>query len=330
MPFEVTHEIDSDYCVGLLDFETPDEYARYAASVIEYETASASSNAREVVFFGTRHPFDDATLLSADWLVAPLADGMPASGRRRRAAGRARSSVSGSASSLRAGATRDALLRRARRRRRDAIACSSLPATAWSGRTAIARQSSAQGALLCQDWPGFGSVAPAHYVSGADVPDGARVHGMITFHFACFGGGTPRRRPLSFRAGAGAAGDRAASRSSPRCRAGCWHIRAAARWPASRTSSARGALDHRHRPRVPQIRPFQRAIGQMLVGKPVGIAVQEFNDLSATLSVVLTGLLGKAFHGHTGRRTGACDHVDASQRRRPALSCSAIRPSPCG
>ena len=27
LPFEVTHEIDSDYCVGLLDFATPDEYA---------------------------------------------------------------------------------------------------------------------------------------------------------------------------------------------------------------------------------------------------------------------------------------------------------------
>ena len=47
----------------------------------------------------------------------------------------------------------------------------------------------------------------------------------------------------------------------------------------------------------PQIRAFQRAIAQLLTGKPVGVAVQEFNDLSATVSTVLTRVLGDAFHG---------------------------------
>ena len=74
MPFEVIREIDSDYCVGLLDLETPDDYARYVSSVIAYETAAVASG-HEVVFFGTRHPFDDATMLSADWLIGPLTDG---------------------------------------------------------------------------------------------------------------------------------------------------------------------------------------------------------------------------------------------------------------
>jgi hypothetical protein len=36
-----------------------------------------------------------------------------------------------------------------------------------------------------------------------------------------------------------------------------------------------------------------RAIAQLLVGKPAGVAVQEFNDLSATMSEVLAGLLGR-------------------------------------
>ena len=49
-----------------------------------------------------------------------------------------------------------------------------------------------QGALLCQDFPGFGSVLPSHFVAGADVTDTARVHGLVAFHFACYGGGTPR------------------------------------------------------------------------------------------------------------------------------------------
>src|SRR5262249_1471132 len=80
IPFEVTHEIDSDYCVGLLDADKPEDYARYANSLIEYEKATAIRNTREVVYFGTRHPFDDATRLSADLLVTPLAEGIPADG----------------------------------------------------------------------------------------------------------------------------------------------------------------------------------------------------------------------------------------------------------
>jgi hypothetical protein len=43
----------------------------------------------------------------------------------------------------------------------------------------------------------------------------------------------------------------------------------------------------------PQIRAFQRALATLLVGKPAGVAVQEFNDLSATLSEILARLLGE-------------------------------------
>ena len=47
-------------------------------SVIDYETGRNDRNKKEIVYFGTRHPFDDATILSADWLVTPLTDGLPA------------------------------------------------------------------------------------------------------------------------------------------------------------------------------------------------------------------------------------------------------------
>ena len=63
-----------------------------------------------------------------------------------------------------------------------------------------ANQLAAQGALLCQDWPGFGTMRPEHYLAAADVPDDAALGGMIVFIFACFGAGTPnldqfRRNP---------------------------------------------------------------------------------------------------------------------------------------
>jgi hypothetical protein len=54
-----------------------------------------------------------------------------------------------------------------------------------------AEQISSQGALLCQDWPGFGSVKAEHFLAAADIADDANVKGMIAFLFACFGAGTP-------------------------------------------------------------------------------------------------------------------------------------------
>src|SRR5262249_27378532 len=153
-----------------------------------------------------------------------------------------------------------------------------------------------QGALLCQDWPGFGGVGPAHYVTAADVPDTARVHGLIAFHFACYGAGTPQRDLYFFERGqqpppiAPSASLAALPRPLLAHPAGgalacIGHIERA--WGSSITGIAAS----------PQIRQFQNAIANMLVGKPVGIAVQEFNDMSATLSNVLSGLLGRAFQG---------------------------------
>ena len=46
-----------------------------------------------------------------------------------------------------------------------------------------------QGAILCQDWPGFGTAAPEHLFTADDLPSGPKLHGMIHFFFAWFLGG---------------------------------------------------------------------------------------------------------------------------------------------
>ncbi len=285
LPFEVTHEIDSDYSVGLLHFDSPDHYARYAESVVDYETANGVGSTKEILFFGTRHPFDDATILSADWLVGPLADGTaldpavaPQLGFRQR-------KLSGPE------ATRQALLRELEGTGpRPSLIFTATHGMVWP--SGDPHQLAAQGALLCQDFPGFGSVAPAHFVAAADVPDTAKVHGLIGFHFACYGGGTPHEDLYHFELGGAppviapdpfiaALPQRLLAHPQGGALACIAHIERA--WGASITGVASS----------PQIRTFQRALAQLLVGKPVGVAVQEFNDLSATMSEVLANLLGR-------------------------------------
>ena len=63
------------------------------------------------------------------------------------------------------------------------------------------QQREKQGAILCQDWPGFGTVAPEHLFTAADVPADAKVHGLIHFLFACYGGGCPEDDNFGLAAG---------------------------------------------------------------------------------------------------------------------------------
>ena len=61
------------------------------------------------------------------------------------------------------------------------------------------RQRAHQGALICQEWPGpqaTGPVPESQYFSADDVPAGADLTGLVAFHFACFGAGTPDPRRL--------------------------------------------------------------------------------------------------------------------------------------
>ena len=78
IPFDFGQHLDVEYAVGRLHFDKAEDYSTYAQSLIDYETGDLVPNAKEVAFFAPRHEFDRATQLSADLLVNPLADGIPA------------------------------------------------------------------------------------------------------------------------------------------------------------------------------------------------------------------------------------------------------------
>lgn len=185
IPFRFQYELGLNYSVGRIQFDSVDECARYASSVVAHETSPPRSSDRRACFFGVRNPDDQATTMSAERLVEPLATALES---KRASAGwkvgrmLATDATSANLRTLLNGAEPPSLL-----------------FTASHGMgfpKDHALQSRHQGALLCQEWPGplahRGPVPPEFYFSADDLTDAAQLGGMIAFHFACYSAGTPK------------------------------------------------------------------------------------------------------------------------------------------
>ena len=193
VPFRFQYGLDVVYAVGRLWFEnldgTPDldAFDRYAQAVVASEAESAPmEKPRRAVFFGVANEDDVATDISSRDLVQPLVQAMSATAEVRKAGwevqnlGPKEAQKHGLAGLLN-GSEPPAFL-----------------FTASHGMAfpnGHALQYPHQGALLCQDWPGpmgwRGAIPSEHYLAGEDISGAARLAGMVAFHFACFGAGTP-------------------------------------------------------------------------------------------------------------------------------------------
>ena len=184
IPFEFQYSLDIYWAVGRLWFDSADEFRQYADSVIQYETMSAVPPTRNVALFATEHDFDNATQLFTKHVVRPLADGEGATpipvGKRQEF---------GLQTYLGEAATKAALANVLRGMDGGA------PSLLFSGSHGMQfelgdpRQSAGQGAIVCQDWAGFGDIAEQHWFAGSDLPADAKVHGLMHVLFACHGGG---------------------------------------------------------------------------------------------------------------------------------------------
>jgi hypothetical protein len=185
--FEFQYTLDIYWAVGRLFFTTSDEYARYAASVVAYEAAPVVKTSRQVALFATAHDFDRATQLFTSKVAEPLAKpGGPygALGSKQKFALRkflGNDATKGNFAKILKGEIEGGI-----------------PALIVSGTHGMefelgdAWQSEAQGALVCQDWPGYGSIKADDWFAACDVPDDARLAGVIHFCFACYSAGCPR------------------------------------------------------------------------------------------------------------------------------------------
>lgn len=276
IPFKVQHQLDVQYAVGRLHFNTLEEYANYAATVVAAEKGSLR-RPRNVTLFGVRNRGDVATQLSADQLVSPLFDSL-SNGNKDWITNRL----------IGPECTRSALI--------DLLQADAAPALLFSASHGLgfpnghSRQLAQQGALLCQDWPGplrhQGPIPDDFYVAADHLPKDAHCEGLITFFFACYGGGTPQTD------------DYAHLVEGPQAQIAPYPF--VAPLPQALLGRPRGALatiGHVERAwsysflsgqAGPQLEVFEAALLALMQGQRVGAAMEWFNSRYAELSSDLT------------------------------------------
>ncbi len=279
IPYSFQYQLDVAYAVGRLDMDSPEQYAYYAQSVVRAEQGQVTRGKR-ASFFGVANANDVATQATSNQLVKPLAEKLGAAKTEW---------------------TFDTLLGEAATKTRlEGLLNDRAPALLFTASHGAAfdlgdsRQLKHQGALVCQEWvPADMQGKPLSqdtYYAMDDVTADAQLHGMITFHFACFGAGTPRDDEYA-EAKAGISQARQIAPAS-----------FVAKLPKTLLAHPKGgvlaSVGHIDRAwgasflwntNIEQLGAFENTLQQLLEGYPVGAAMEFFNARYAELATSLSG-----------------------------------------
>jgi len=279
IPFAFQYELGLQYAVGRIAFDSAAQYASYARTVVQAEQGRLRRS-RTAAFFGPGNPDDEATLLSSEHLVRPLAALVKQRTREWEVG-------------IYAGADAE--------RQRLAGLVAAGPALLFAASHGVgfpsghAQQARHQGALLCQDWPGplehIGELPPAFYFSADDADGGAAPAGLVAMLFACFGAGTPayddfpepgERRPQRLAP---------APMVAPLVKALLGHPDGGALAVVGHVDRAWGWSFFWPGTRGAQLAGFRDALLPLMAGQPVGHAVNGFRlrhgELAARLALSL-------------------------------------------
>jgi hypothetical protein len=283
--YEFQFELSVAYAVGRVYFENLEEFASYARSVVsaEKEGAEAVRLDRRAVFMGPANANDPATQLSAELLLKPV------SGKIKEQFPDWDVTLISPQES-----TKNRLL--------EVMGGADTPALLFTASHGLGfpsgdpRQQAFQGSLLCQDWPGPQdppALTRDMYVAAEDITDQAGLLGLIGFHFACFGAGTPQREFF------GIPGARQAGVLAPRSFLGALPQRLLSH-PRGGALAVVGHVDRawsysfQWGGEDPQTVTFESLLYRLLSGQTVGSALEDLSLRYAEFATLLSSRIYEA------------------------------------
>lgn len=287
IPFSFQYQLDMFWGVGRLCFNDMSgqhnlaAYEAYAEQVVAFEQA-ATTLRKHVVYFGAQHDLDRSTALSAQELVTPLARGIASQkpiaerfGYTQQLFLAGDATRANLAEILQGGDTERA------------------PALLFTATHGIGLPSddprllAQQGALVCQDWTGFGSIKREHWFAAEDVPAQARVLGLIAVCFACYSAGCPHHDQFLFEP----------NKSRPIIAPYPFIAQLPQQLLTRGTLAVLGHIDRAwnysfNSPKTPaQSQTFEDVVGRILSGKRLGFATDQFNMRQGALAALLADIL---------------------------------------